>query len=120
MKSAVLRRVIAAETGQLVVAGEKQVAMDKGTEFIRISGTVNPDTIGAGDGADTVDGGDGVSYLRGDAGNDQVAGGADYGSALDAAGRVLSWGYNSGGELADGSTSSRSADEVLEGLLDKK
>ncbi|WBS01783.1 flagellar basal body L-ring protein FlgH [Pseudoduganella sp. SL102] len=34
--------------GNLVVAGEKQVAMDKGTEFIRISGTVNPDTIGAG------------------------------------------------------------------------
>ncbi|WP_338765852.1 flagellar basal body L-ring protein FlgH [Massilia sp. METH4] len=34
--------------GNLVVAGEKQVAMDKGTEFIRISGVVNPDTIGAG------------------------------------------------------------------------
>ncbi|TWI64580.1 flagellar L-ring protein precursor FlgH [Pseudoduganella lurida] len=34
--------------GNLVIAGEKQVAMDKGTEFIRISGTVNPDTIGAG------------------------------------------------------------------------
>lgn len=34
--------------GNLIVAGEKQVAMDKGTEFIRISGTVNPDTIGAG------------------------------------------------------------------------
>jgi flagellar L-ring protein precursor FlgH len=34
--------------GNLVVAGEKQIAMDKGTEFIRISGTVNPDTIGAG------------------------------------------------------------------------
>lgn len=34
--------------GNLVVAGEKQIAMDKGTEFIRISGVVNPDTIGAG------------------------------------------------------------------------
>ncbi|QGZ39255.1 flagellar L-ring protein precursor FlgH [Pseudoduganella flava] len=34
--------------GNLVIAGEKQVAMDKGTEFIRISGVVNPDTIGAG------------------------------------------------------------------------
>lgn len=34
--------------GNLVVAGEKQVALDKGTEFIRISGVVNPDTIGAG------------------------------------------------------------------------
>lgn len=34
--------------GNLVVAGEKQIAMDKGTEFIRVSGVVNPDTIGAG------------------------------------------------------------------------
>ncbi|GGC23576.1 flagellar basal body L-ring protein FlgH [Pseudoduganella buxea] len=34
--------------GNLVVAGEKQVAMDKGTEFIRVSGVVSPDTIGAG------------------------------------------------------------------------
>jgi flagellar L-ring protein precursor FlgH len=34
--------------GNLAVAGEKQVAMDKGTEFIRVSGIVNPDTIGAG------------------------------------------------------------------------
>jgi flagellar L-ring protein FlgH len=34
--------------GNLVVAGEKQVSMDKGTEFIRVSGVVNPDTIGAG------------------------------------------------------------------------
>jgi flagellar L-ring protein precursor FlgH len=31
--------------GNLIVAGEKQVAMDKGTEFIRFSGMVNPDTI---------------------------------------------------------------------------
>jgi flagellar L-ring protein precursor FlgH len=36
------------ENGNLVIAGEKQVAMDKGTEFIRISGVVKPDTIGAG------------------------------------------------------------------------
>jgi flagellar L-ring protein precursor FlgH len=34
--------------GNLVVAGEKQVSMDKGTEFIRVSGVVNPDSIGAG------------------------------------------------------------------------
>jgi flagellar L-ring protein FlgH len=34
--------------GNLAVAGEKQIAMDKGTEFIRISGVVNPDTIGVG------------------------------------------------------------------------
>jgi flagellar L-ring protein precursor FlgH len=34
--------------GNLVVAGEKQVAMDKGAEFIRFSGVVNPDTIGQG------------------------------------------------------------------------
>ncbi|HEY1151015.1 MAG TPA: flagellar basal body L-ring protein FlgH [Pseudoduganella sp.] len=31
--------------GNLIVAGEKQIAMNKGTEFIRISGMVNPDTI---------------------------------------------------------------------------
>ncbi len=34
--------------GNLVVAGEKQIALDKGTEFIRLSGVVNPDTIVAG------------------------------------------------------------------------
>jgi flagellar L-ring protein precursor FlgH len=34
--------------GNLVVSGEKQVAFDKGTEFIRISGVVNPDLIGVG------------------------------------------------------------------------
>lgn len=31
--------------GNLVVSGEKQVALDKGIEFIRFSGVVNPDTI---------------------------------------------------------------------------
>jgi len=31
--------------GNLIVAGEKQIAMNKGTEFIRISGMVNPDNI---------------------------------------------------------------------------
>lgn len=31
--------------GNLVVVGEKQVAMNKGTEFIRFSGVVSPDTI---------------------------------------------------------------------------
>lgn len=34
--------------GNLIVAGEKQVAMNKGTEFIRFSGMVNPDTIQPG------------------------------------------------------------------------
>ncbi|MEQ1662703.1 MAG: flagellar basal body L-ring protein FlgH [Thiobacillus sp.] len=34
--------------GNLVVAGEKQVALDKGTEYIRLSGVVQPDTILAG------------------------------------------------------------------------
>jgi flagellar L-ring protein precursor FlgH len=34
--------------GNLVVSGEKQVALDKGTEFVRLSGTVAPDTIQAG------------------------------------------------------------------------
>lgn len=34
--------------GYLVVSGEKQVAFDKGTEFVRLSGVVNPDTITAG------------------------------------------------------------------------
>jgi flagellar L-ring protein precursor FlgH len=34
--------------GNLIVAGEKQVAMNKGTEFIRFSGMVSPDTIQPG------------------------------------------------------------------------
>lgn len=34
--------------GNLIVAGEKQVAMNKGVEFIRFSGTVNPDNIATG------------------------------------------------------------------------
>jgi flagellar L-ring protein precursor FlgH len=31
-----------------VVSGEKQVALDKGAEFIRFSGVVNPDNIISG------------------------------------------------------------------------
>ena len=34
--------------GYLVVSGEKQVGLDRGTEFIRFSGVVNPDSIVAG------------------------------------------------------------------------
>lgn len=34
--------------GFLVVSGEKQISLDKGTEFIRFSGVVNPDTITQG------------------------------------------------------------------------
>jgi len=34
--------------GNLIVVGEKQVAMDKGIEFIRFSGMINPDTIQPG------------------------------------------------------------------------
>ena len=34
--------------GNLLVAGEKQVAFDKGTEYVRFSGVVSPQTIGAG------------------------------------------------------------------------
>jgi flagellar L-ring protein precursor FlgH len=34
--------------GNLIVAGEKQVAMNKGVEFIRFSGMVSPDTIQPG------------------------------------------------------------------------
>lgn len=34
--------------GNLIVSGEKQIALDKGAEFIRFSGTVSPDTIVAG------------------------------------------------------------------------
>jgi flagellar L-ring protein precursor FlgH len=31
--------------GNLIVVGEKQIAMNKGIEFIRFSGMVNPDSI---------------------------------------------------------------------------
>lgn len=31
--------------GNLVVSGEKQVALDKGVEFVRFSGVVNPDNV---------------------------------------------------------------------------
>ncbi len=34
--------------GNLAVSGEKQVALDKGTEFVRFSGIVNPDDIALG------------------------------------------------------------------------
>jgi flagellar L-ring protein precursor FlgH len=34
--------------GNLVVSGEKQIAFDKGVEYVRFSGIVNPVTIGAG------------------------------------------------------------------------
>lgn len=34
--------------GNLVVSGEKQVALDKGIEYIRFSGVVSPDTIARG------------------------------------------------------------------------
>ena len=34
--------------GNLVVAGEKQIGLDKGTEYIRLSGVVQPDTVQAG------------------------------------------------------------------------
>jgi len=34
--------------GNLVVSGEKQIALDKGAEFIRLSGVVTPDTITTG------------------------------------------------------------------------
>ena len=37
--------------GNLVVAGEKQIALDKGVEYIRLSGVVMPDAI---DGSNTV------------------------------------------------------------------
>ena len=36
------------ENGNLVVSGEKQVSFDKGTEFVRFSGVVNPDNITLG------------------------------------------------------------------------
>lgn len=34
--------------GYFLVSGEKQISMDKGTEFVRFSGVVNPDTITIG------------------------------------------------------------------------
>jgi flagellar L-ring protein precursor FlgH len=34
--------------GNLIVSGEKQVAMNKGVEFIRFSGMINPDSIQTG------------------------------------------------------------------------
>jgi len=34
--------------GNLAVSGEKQVAFDKGIEYVRFSGIVNPQTVGAG------------------------------------------------------------------------
>jgi flagellar L-ring protein precursor FlgH len=34
--------------GYLVVSGEKQVGFDKGTEYVRFSGVVNPDMITLG------------------------------------------------------------------------
>lgn len=34
--------------GNLLVSGEKQIAFDKGKEFVRFSGVVNPTTIGPG------------------------------------------------------------------------
>lgn len=34
--------------GNLVVSGEKQISLDKGTEFVRFSGVVNPDTVTLG------------------------------------------------------------------------
>lgn len=36
------------QNGNLIVAGEKQVAMNKGIEFIRFSGMISPDNIGVG------------------------------------------------------------------------
>ena len=34
--------------GYLLVSGEKQIGLDRGTEFVRFSGVVNPDSIVAG------------------------------------------------------------------------
>lgn len=36
------------ENGNLLVSGEKQIAFDRGSEFVRFSGVVNPDTITLG------------------------------------------------------------------------
>ena len=34
--------------GNLVISGDKQVSLDKGTEFVRFSGVINPDSITLG------------------------------------------------------------------------
>lgn len=36
------------QNGHLLVSGEKQIAFDKGVEYVRLSGVVNPDTVAAG------------------------------------------------------------------------
>ncbi len=36
------------ENGNLIVSGEKQIALDKGVEYVRFSGVVSPDTIAVG------------------------------------------------------------------------
>lgn len=36
------------QNGNLLVSGEKQIAFDKGIEYVRFSGIVRPDTIAAG------------------------------------------------------------------------
>jgi len=36
------------QNGNLLVSGEKQVALDKGVEYVRFSGTVSPDKIATG------------------------------------------------------------------------
>lgn len=36
------------QNGNLVVSGEKQISFDKGSEFVRFSGVINPDTISTG------------------------------------------------------------------------
>jgi flagellar L-ring protein precursor FlgH len=36
------------ENGNLLVSGEKQVSLDKGIEYVRFSGVVNPDTVQSG------------------------------------------------------------------------
>lgn len=34
--------------GNLLVSGEKQVALDKGVEYVRFSGVINPDNVMSG------------------------------------------------------------------------
>ena len=36
------------ENGNLAVSGEKQIGLDKGTEFVRFSGVINPDDVQLG------------------------------------------------------------------------
>jgi flagellar L-ring protein precursor FlgH len=36
------------ENGNLVVSGEKQIAFDRGSEYVRFSGVINPDTVQLG------------------------------------------------------------------------